>query len=234
MILNALFFNYDLEKAVIDPRLHNQLSPNATVAEHDFDKVSVTISKQYWYMWLIAGWRGMEGGNPSTESPPSPNTSVITSTRGTARYIYLHGCGARRQIFQHLHSNTLIWGLGHIIFWVYICRYTLSTLYYLDKQVFLSIHIRSLLCTESACLYLCSCRQNILDGLALKNHEIDVLKSMGAVVQAVLRQDEGLQAKSDPRKWAYAAGYWGHKHISDYARRLQLREPWHQWHQLRD
>ncbi|XP_041816520.1 glutathione hydrolase 1 proenzyme [Chelmon rostratus] len=86
VILNALFFNYDLEKAVIDPRLHNQLSPNATVAEHDFDK-------------------------------------------------------------------------------------------------------------------------NILDGLALKNHEIDVLKSTGAVVQAVLRQDEGLQAKSDPRKWAYAAGY---------------------------
>lgn len=47
VILNALFFKYDLEKAVVDPRLHNQLSPNATVGEHDFDKVSVTNSKQY-------------------------------------------------------------------------------------------------------------------------------------------------------------------------------------------
>lgn len=42
VILNALFFDYDLKKAVSDPRLHNQLSPNATVAEPDFDKVSVT------------------------------------------------------------------------------------------------------------------------------------------------------------------------------------------------
>ncbi|GLD73403.1 gamma-glutamyltranspeptidase 1-like protein [Lates japonicus] len=38
VILNALFFNYDLKKAVSDPRLHNQLSPNTTVAEPDFDK----------------------------------------------------------------------------------------------------------------------------------------------------------------------------------------------------
>ncbi|XP_023262240.1 glutathione hydrolase 1 proenzyme-like [Seriola lalandi dorsalis] len=86
VILNALFFNYDLTKAVSDPRLHNQLSPNTTVAEPDFDK-------------------------------------------------------------------------------------------------------------------------NILDGLALKNHETELLKSTGAVVQAVVRHDDGLHAQSDPRKWAYAAGY---------------------------
>ncbi|XP_068562247.1 glutathione hydrolase 1 proenzyme [Cebidichthys violaceus] len=86
VILNALFFDYNLNKAVSDPRLHNQLSPNATVAEPDFDK-------------------------------------------------------------------------------------------------------------------------SILDGLALKNHETEFLKSTGAVVQAVVRYEDGLHAQSDPRKWAYAAGY---------------------------
>ncbi|XP_034565812.1 glutathione hydrolase 1 proenzyme [Notolabrus celidotus] len=86
VILNALFFNYDLKKAVSDPRLHNQLSPNTTVAEPGFDK-------------------------------------------------------------------------------------------------------------------------DVLDGLALKNHETEFLKSSGAVVQAVVRHDDGLHAQSDPRKWAYAAGY---------------------------
>ncbi|XP_028458239.1 glutathione hydrolase 1 proenzyme [Perca flavescens] len=86
VILNALFFDYDLKKAVSDPRVHNQLSPNTTVAEPDFDK-------------------------------------------------------------------------------------------------------------------------NVLDGLASKNHETEFLKSTGAVVQAVVRYDGGLHAQSDPRKWAYAAGY---------------------------
>ncbi|XP_017266013.1 glutathione hydrolase 1 proenzyme [Kryptolebias marmoratus] len=86
VILNALFFNYDVNKAVTEPRLHNQLSPNYTVAEPGFDK-------------------------------------------------------------------------------------------------------------------------NILDGLMKKNHETDVLSSTGAVVQAVVRYEEGLKAQSDPRKWAYAAGY---------------------------
>lgn len=46
MILNTLFFNYDLKEAVLDPRVHNQLIPNITVAEPGFDKVSVTSSKQ--------------------------------------------------------------------------------------------------------------------------------------------------------------------------------------------
>lgn len=39
VILNALFFNYDLKKAVLEPRIHNQLSPNITYGESDFDPV---------------------------------------------------------------------------------------------------------------------------------------------------------------------------------------------------
>ncbi|XP_051973634.1 glutathione hydrolase 1 proenzyme-like [Xyrauchen texanus] len=38
VILNALFFEYDLKKAVVDPRIHNQLSPNVTEGEPDFDR----------------------------------------------------------------------------------------------------------------------------------------------------------------------------------------------------
>ncbi|KAM8872171.1 glutathione hydrolase 1 proenzyme isoform 1-T2 [Synchiropus picturatus] len=86
VILNALFFNYDVKKAVSDPRIHNQLVPNSTVAEPNFDK-------------------------------------------------------------------------------------------------------------------------NILEGLVKKNHETQYLTATGAVVQAVVRYDEGLQAQSDPRKWSYASGY---------------------------
>ncbi|XP_033832209.1 glutathione hydrolase 1 proenzyme-like [Periophthalmus magnuspinnatus] len=86
VILNALFFGFDLKKSVVDPRLHNQLSPNTTVAEKGFD-------------------------------------------------------------------------------------------------------------------------MKILEGLNLKNHLTESLKSSGAVVQAVVQYKDGLQAQSDPRKWAYAAGY---------------------------
>ncbi|XP_061589369.1 glutathione hydrolase 1 proenzyme [Cololabis saira] len=85
VILNALFFNYDLEKAVSDPRVHNQLSPNATEAERGFD-------------------------------------------------------------------------------------------------------------------------EKILEGLEMKNHEIKRIKT-GAVVQAVVCHEGGLEAQSDPRKGGYAAGY---------------------------
>ncbi|KAJ8379464.1 hypothetical protein SKAU_G00002420 [Synaphobranchus kaupii] len=38
VILNSLFFNYDLKKAVMEPRVHNQLNPNKTVVEEDFEK----------------------------------------------------------------------------------------------------------------------------------------------------------------------------------------------------
>ncbi|KAF6716532.1 Gamma-glutamyltranspeptidase 1 [Oryzias melastigma] len=94
VILNTLFFDYDLEKAVSDPRLHNQLLPNTTEAEPDFD-------------------------------------------------------------------------------------------------------------------------QNILNGLKAKNHNTEYLKSSGAVVQAVVRYKDGLRAQSDPRKFAYAAGYRDHGNIWD-------------------
>lgn len=86
VILNVLYFDYDVKKAVSDPRLHNQLKPNATMGEPDFDKT-------------------------------------------------------------------------------------------------------------------------ILEGLKLKNHETGFLESFGAVVQAVVRYEDGLRAQSDHRKWAYAAGY---------------------------
>ncbi len=49
--------------------------------------------------------------------------------------------------------------------------------------------------------------QNILEGLALKDHETELKDSTGAVVQAVVRYDGGLKAESDSRKFAYAAGY---------------------------
>ncbi|MED6261129.1 Gamma-glutamyltranspeptidase 1 [Ataeniobius toweri] len=38
VILNALFFNFDVDKAVEERRIHNQLSPNVTVVESAFDK----------------------------------------------------------------------------------------------------------------------------------------------------------------------------------------------------
>lgn len=44
MILKALFFNYDLRRAVSEPRLHNQLSPNETMVEPGFNDVSATDS----------------------------------------------------------------------------------------------------------------------------------------------------------------------------------------------
>lgn len=40
VILNSLFFNYDLKKAVREPRFHNQLKPNTTMVEQDFEKVT--------------------------------------------------------------------------------------------------------------------------------------------------------------------------------------------------
>ncbi|KAG7281784.1 hypothetical protein CRUP_037065 [Coryphaenoides rupestris] len=38
VILNSLFFNYDLKKSVTEPRVHNQLNPNMTVVEQGFEK----------------------------------------------------------------------------------------------------------------------------------------------------------------------------------------------------
>ncbi|KAJ8286511.1 hypothetical protein GJAV_G00040010 [Gymnothorax javanicus] len=38
VILNALFFDYDLKRAVSEPRVHNQLLPNTTLLERGLDK----------------------------------------------------------------------------------------------------------------------------------------------------------------------------------------------------
>ncbi|KAB5543712.1 hypothetical protein PHYPO_G00082680 [Pangasianodon hypophthalmus] len=86
VILKSLFFNYDLKKAVLDPRVHHQLSPKFTVLEPDFDTA-------------------------------------------------------------------------------------------------------------------------VMDGLIKKNHLIEMLTSTGAVVQAILHEENHLFAESDPRKGGYPAGY---------------------------
>ncbi|KAM6965121.1 glutathione hydrolase 1 proenzyme-like [Aplochiton taeniatus] len=86
VILNSLFFNYDLKKSVTEPRVHNQLNPNMTEVEQGFEK-------------------------------------------------------------------------------------------------------------------------SVLDGLVLKNHVTELLRTPGSVVQAVVRQGERLCAESDPRKGGYPAGY---------------------------
>ncbi|XP_016894498.1 glutathione hydrolase 1 proenzyme isoform X2 [Cynoglossus semilaevis] len=49
--------------------------------------------------------------------------------------------------------------------------------------------------------------ENVVDGLKAKNHQTEFPSSNVAVVQAVVGYDKGLLAQSDPRKWAYAAGY---------------------------
>ncbi|TTQ39611.1 Glutathione hydrolase 1 proenzyme [Bagarius yarrelli] len=41
VILNSLFFNYDLKRAVEEPRIHNQLVPNYTEVEQDFEKAII-------------------------------------------------------------------------------------------------------------------------------------------------------------------------------------------------
>lgn len=76
VILNALFFNYDVEKAVSDPRLHNQLSPNTTVAEPGFDKVSVP-KDTFHRRFVCANKKGGGGANSSAGSLYSPGGACI-------------------------------------------------------------------------------------------------------------------------------------------------------------
>lgn len=77
VILNALFFNYDVEKAVLDPRLHNQLSPNTTQAEPEFDEVSVP-KNTFHQRFVCANKKKEDGGaNSSASSSYSPGCVCI-------------------------------------------------------------------------------------------------------------------------------------------------------------
>lgn len=57
------------------------------------------------------------------------------------------------------------------------------------------------------CGLFCLPVQAVIDGLIKKNHLIEMLTSMGAVVQAILQEENRLYAESDPRKGGYSAGY---------------------------
>ncbi|KAM9475174.1 glutathione hydrolase 1 proenzyme-like [Clarias gariepinus] len=46
VILNSLFFNYDVKRAVMEPRVHNQLNPNYNEVEKDFKKSVIAILTQ--------------------------------------------------------------------------------------------------------------------------------------------------------------------------------------------
>uniref|UniRef100_M4AKP6 Glutathione hydrolase n=1 Tax=Xiphophorus maculatus TaxID=8083 RepID=M4AKP6_XIPMA len=65
VILNSLFFNYDLKKAVMEPRVHNQLNPNMTVVEQGFEKVS----------------QGLEQKNHVTQTLRTPDSVVQAVVR---------------------------------------------------------------------------------------------------------------------------------------------------------
>lgn len=53
VILNALFFKFDVDKAVVEPRIHNQLVPNTTVLEPDFEKVSIKKTKPQFMLLMV-------------------------------------------------------------------------------------------------------------------------------------------------------------------------------------
>uniref|UniRef100_A0AAR2L9G7 Glutathione hydrolase n=1 Tax=Pygocentrus nattereri TaxID=42514 RepID=A0AAR2L9G7_PYGNA len=52
VILNSLFFNYDLKKAVVEPRIHNQLKPNVTVVESGFDTVGERMNQDLYNIYM--------------------------------------------------------------------------------------------------------------------------------------------------------------------------------------
>lgn len=55
VILNSLFFNYDLKKAIKEPRFHNQLKPNITTVEQDFEKVETVSDSTETYLLVFTG-----------------------------------------------------------------------------------------------------------------------------------------------------------------------------------
>lgn len=49
-----MFFKYDLKKSVKEPRFHNQLKPNVTMVEQDFEKVAhtkFTNKREVFFYW---------------------------------------------------------------------------------------------------------------------------------------------------------------------------------------
>lgn len=55
VILNSLFFNYDLKKSIKEPRFHNQLKPNITMVEQDFEKVARVNDNAETYLLVFTG-----------------------------------------------------------------------------------------------------------------------------------------------------------------------------------
>lgn len=53
VILNSLFFKYDLKKAIKEPRFHNQLKPNITMVEQGFEKVAAVTDGTETHLTLL-------------------------------------------------------------------------------------------------------------------------------------------------------------------------------------
>lgn len=68
VILNSLFFKYDLKKAIKEPRFHNQLKPNITMVEQGFEKVTAVTDSTETHLRLLV--------------PASPSLSLPSERHG--------------------------------------------------------------------------------------------------------------------------------------------------------
>lgn len=82
VILNSLFFKYDLKKAIKEPRFHNQLKPNITMVEQGFEKVTtVTYSTETQSTLLVPASPSLflpseRHGRSGPEEPRDPAVAV--------------------------------------------------------------------------------------------------------------------------------------------------------------
>lgn len=107
VILNALFFNFDVDKAVSDPRIHNQLSPNTTQVEPEFDKVSVKNTKKCWFMQLILESCAAQRDNTIFKSWITQN--AVTSA--TSNPLHLSGINVKSFcLISDWEKTALLWG----------------------------------------------------------------------------------------------------------------------------